>query len=55
MPETLCRKCGRELVTGAECRLCGMPSRMKCPACDYVSDDKVHVDCLTAQSLVVVS
>jgi hypothetical protein len=53
MPETLCRKCGCELVSISECELCGMTKGVACPGCGNVADDKVHIDCLTAQSLVV--
>ncbi len=53
MPETICRSCGKDLQVGsAKCPLCELELTMVCPACGYVSDSKVHADCLAALALV---
>ncbi|HEX2558424.1 MAG TPA: hypothetical protein VHK86_08905 [Nitrososphaera sp.] len=53
MPETICRQCGCDLQSGAAtCPLCSQNLTMECSNCDYVSEVKVHVDCLNAEQLI---
>ena len=36
----------------ADCDLCGRALRVMCPECGYLPDDRVHIDCVTAASLL---
>jgi len=52
MPDTNCRSCGSKLEVNLVCKFCNQPVRLTCGICGYISDEKVHVDCMNAEFLV---
>jgi hypothetical protein len=52
MGSTICIKCGSSLVPFSYCELCKEPLNFKCSSCGFVTEEKVHVDCVNANSLV---
>ena len=53
MAETICRSCGSESIhIKAICEFCKQPISFECGNCGYVTDDKVHVDCINAEFLL---
>ena len=53
MAETICRSCGSESIhIKAICEFCKQPISFECGNCGYITDDKVHVDCINAEFLV---
>jgi hypothetical protein len=49
---TICIKCGSSLVPFSYCELCNEPLNFKCSSCEFITEEKVHVDCVNANSLV---
>ena len=53
MAETICRSCGSESIhIKAICEFCKQPISFECGNCGYITDDKVHVDCINAEFLL---
>ena len=53
MTETLCRSCGAEgMQIKTVCGFCKQPINFACSRCGYITDDKVHVDCINAEFLL---
>lgn len=46
MPDTICRRCGKELSTQTKCVECFQVIRKICPNCQYKALEKVHLDCM---------
>lgn len=51
MGSTICIKCGSSLAPFSNCELCNEPLNFKCASCGFVTEVKVHVDCINASSL----
>ncbi len=51
MAQTLCIKCGSELKVSSYCQLCQEPLIFACTSCDYITEEKVHTDCRSAEVL----
>jgi hypothetical protein len=51
MAQTLCIKCGSELEVSSYCQLCQQPLIFGCTSCEYITEEKVHSDCINAQVL----
>jgi hypothetical protein len=51
MAQTLCIKCGSELKVSSYCQLCKEPLIFACTSCDYITEEKVHIDCRNAEVL----
>ncbi len=49
MPETICKKCGSDLVENTVCNFCQEVVDLACHNCDYISEEKVHADCIKAE------
>jgi hypothetical protein len=49
---TICIKCGSSIDPFSYCELCKEPLNFKCSSCGFVTEVKVHVDCVNANSLV---
>ena len=49
---TICIKCGSSIDPFSYCELCKEPLNFKCASCGFVTEEKVHVDCVNANSLV---
>jgi hypothetical protein len=49
---TICIKCGSAIDPFSYCELCKEPLNFKCSSCGFVTEVKVHVDCVNANSLV---
>jgi hypothetical protein len=49
---TICIKCGSSIDPFSFCELCKEPLNFKCASCGFVTEEKVHVDCVNANSLV---
>jgi hypothetical protein len=49
---TNCIKCGSSIVPFSYCELCKEALNFKCSSCGFVTEVKVHVDCVNANSLV---
>jgi hypothetical protein len=49
---TICIKCGSSIAPFSYCELCKEPLNFKCSSCGFVTEVKVHVDCVNANSLV---
>lgn len=52
MGSTNCIKCGSSIDPLSYCELCEEPLNFKCSACGFVTEMKVHVDCVNANSLL---
>ena len=52
MGATICIKCGSSIDPFSYCDLCKEPLSFKCSSCGFVTEVKVHVDCVNANSLV---
>lgn len=52
MGSTICIKCGSSIDPFSYCELCKEPLNFKCSSCGFVTEVKVHVDCVNANSLV---
>jgi hypothetical protein len=52
MGSTICIKCGSSLAPFSYCELCKEPLNFKCSSCGFVTEEKVHVDCASANFLV---
>ncbi len=52
MGATICIKCGSSIESFSYCELCKEPLNFKCSSCGFVTEVKVHVDCVNANSLV---
>lgn len=52
MGSTNCIKCGSSIDPFSYCELCAEPLNFKCSSCGFVTETKVHVDCVNANSLV---
>jgi predicted amidophosphoribosyltransferase len=53
MTETICRYCGsEELHVKTVCGFCNQPINFVCARCGYITDDKVHADCINAEFLL---
>ena len=53
MADTICRSCGSESIyMKAICEFCKQPISFECGNCGYITDDKVHVDCINAEFLL---
>ena len=53
MTESLCRRCGAEdMHIKMVCEFCNQPIKFECGNCGYVTDEKVHVDCINAEFLL---
>ena len=52
MGSTICIKCGSSIDPFSYCELCKEPLDFKCASCGFVTEKKVHVDCVNANSLV---
>jgi hypothetical protein len=51
MAQTLCIKCGSELKASSYCQLCQQPLIFACTSCEYITEEKVHTDCINAEVL----
>ena len=51
MAQTLCIKCGSELKASSYCQFCQQPLIFACTSCEYITDEKVHLDCRNAEVL----
>jgi hypothetical protein len=51
MAQTLCIKCGSELKPSSYCQLCQQPLIFACTSCEYITEEKVHTDCINAEVL----
>src|SRR5687768_10954535 len=51
MAQTLCIKCGSELKVSSSCNLCQEPLTFACTSCEYITEEKVHTDCRSAEIL----
>jgi hypothetical protein len=51
MAQTLCIKCGSELKASSYCQLCHQPLIFACTSCEYITEEKVHIDCRNAEIL----
>jgi hypothetical protein len=51
MAQRLCIKCGSELKVSSYCHLCQEPLIFACTSCDYITEEKVHIDCRNAEVL----
>jgi hypothetical protein len=51
MTQTVCVRCGSDLNPSSYCELCQEPLTLKCTACDYTTEEKVHSDCKNAELL----
>ena len=51
MAQTLCIKCGSELKASSYCQLCQQPLIFACTSCEYITEEKVHADCINAEVL----
>lgn len=51
MAQTLCIKCGSELKVSSYCHLCQEPLIFACTSCEYITEEKVHIDCRNAEVL----
>ena len=51
MAQTLCIKCGSELKVSSYCQLCQQPLIFACTSCKYITEEKVHTDCINAEVL----
>ena len=51
MAQTLCIKCGSELKASWYCQLCQQALIFTCTSCDYITEEKVHIDCRNAEIL----
>jgi hypothetical protein len=51
MAQTLCIKCGSELIASSYCQLCQQPLIFACTSCEYTTEEKVHTDCRNAEVL----
>jgi hypothetical protein len=51
MAQSLCIKCGSELKVSSYCHLCKEPLIFACTSCDYITEEKVHIDCRNAEVL----
>jgi transcription elongation factor Elf1 len=51
MAQTLCIKCGSELKVSSYCQLCQQPLIFACSSCEYITEEKVHTDCINAEVL----
>jgi hypothetical protein len=49
---TNCIKCGSSFVPFSYCEFCQEALDFKCSSCGFVTEVKVHVDCVNANSLV---
>lgn len=52
MGSTNCIKCGSSIDPFSYCELCEEPLNFKCSTCGFVTEMKVHVDCVNADSLL---
>lgn len=52
MGSTTCIKCGSSIDPFSYCELCEEPLNFKCSSCGFVTEMKVHVDCVNANSLL---
>jgi hypothetical protein len=52
MGSTICIKCGSSIDPFSYCELCKEPLNFKCSSCGFVTEEKVHADCMNANSLV---
>ena len=46
MPDTLCRRCGCDLITSLKCQNCFQTIKQFCPNCKLVPIKRFHVGCL---------
>ena len=51
MAQTLCIKCGSELKPSSYRQLCQQPLIFACTSCEYITEEKVHTDCINAEVL----
>ena len=53
MTDAICRSCGsEEMHIKTVCGLCKQPINFVCGSCGYITDQKVHVDCINAEFLL---
>lgn len=52
MGSTTCIKCGSSIDPFSYCELCEELLNFKCSSCGFVTETKVHVDCVNANSLL---
>ena len=53
MTESICRSCGsEEMHIKKVCGFCKQPINFVCGRCEYITDKKVHVDCINAEFLL---
>jgi hypothetical protein len=52
MPDTICRACGSEFEALSICRFCNEIIKYTCKTCGFISDEKIHADCRTAEFLI---
>ena len=53
MTDAICRSCGsEEMHIKTVCELCKQPVNFTCGRCGYITDDKVHVDCINVEFLL---
>ena len=46
MPDTLCRRCGSELLVHLKCLKCFKAIQHICPKCQYTPLKKFHMNCV---------
>ena len=51
MAQTLCIKCGSDLKASSYCHFCQEPLIFACASCNYITEEKVHIDCRNAEIL----
>ena len=54
MTETICRSCGSEQLDVTKiCDFCNQALYLTCNRCGYISDEKVHVDCIRRVEVLI--
>ena len=52
VPDTICRACGSEFEALSLCQFCNEIIKYTCMTCGFISDEKIHADCRTAEFLI---